>query len=110
MKIAVALRLLRARQGLTQTAAAQLEGAPDYRTLSHWETGRKTPSLPLLKAYLEILGLDFIDLQEALDQADGKPQTRVRRELVEHRELLTDHDERLARLERPRSPVRPSDG
>ncbi len=107
MKIAEALRLLRSRLGLTQRAAADLEGAPDSRTLSQWETGRKTPSLTLLKRYLKTLGLDFNDLQEALDRADGKP---FRHELSDIRELLAEHGERLARLEKPRFPMRPSDG
>ncbi len=40
--IGAALRELRKGRGIkTQTAAGQLPGAPDFRTLSHWETGRK---------------------------------------------------------------------
>ena len=68
MKIAEALRLLRTRQGLSQTAAGQLDGAPDFWTISHWETRRKLPSIRLLNGYLAALGLDFHDLQDALDQ------------------------------------------
>ncbi len=67
LPIGEALRLIRTRKGLTQVAASKLTGAPDYRTLSHWETGRKSPSLRLLSAYLGALGLDFADLQKALD-------------------------------------------
>ncbi len=67
MIIVVALRLLRTREALSQTAASRREGAPEFRTLSKWETGRKTPSLPLLTAYLGALGFDFHDLQDALD-------------------------------------------
>ncbi len=66
--IAEALRLLRTRRGLTQTAAGRLDGAPDFRTLSHWETRRKQPSLRLLTGYLDALGFDYHDLQDALDQ------------------------------------------
>ncbi len=66
-----ALRLIRTRKGLTQTAASKRPGAPDFRTLSHWETRRKVPSLRLLSGYLEALELDFSDLQEALDQVRG---------------------------------------
>ncbi len=66
MQIAEALRLLRSRQGLTQAAASRREGAPDFRTLSHWETRRKMPSLKLLHGYLGSRGLDFYDLQDAL--------------------------------------------
>ncbi len=67
-EIADALRLIRTRERLSQTAASRLDGAPDFRTLSHWETCRKQPSLRLLARYLRALGLDFHDLQDALDQ------------------------------------------
>ncbi len=77
MRIADALRLLRTREGLTQTAASKREGAPDFRTLSHWETRRKMPSLKLLGAYLISLGYDFHDLQDALDQIEGKTPKRL---------------------------------
>ncbi len=72
LPIAEALRHLRQRQGLTQTAAAgRFEGSPDFRTLSHWETARKEPSMRLLSRYLAALGLSFHDLQDALDQVAG---------------------------------------
>ena len=71
-RIAEALRLLRTQNGLTQVAASQRSGAPGYRTLSHWETRRKYPSLLSLHNYLICLGLDFRDLQNALDQIEGK--------------------------------------
>ncbi len=67
-RLADALRLIRTRQRLTQTAASQIDGAPDFRTLSHWETRRKVPTMRLLAGYLEAIGLDFHDLQDALDQ------------------------------------------
>jgi len=73
LPIAEALRLIRTRQGLTQAAASRRQGAPDFRTLSHWETRRKVPSLPLLSGYLAALDLDFSDLQAALDQVRGRP-------------------------------------
>ncbi len=76
--IAAALHELRKGRGIkTQTAAGQLPGAPDFRTLSHWETGRKDPSLPLLRGYLAALGLDFHDLQDAIDQVDGTAERRL---------------------------------
>lgn len=77
MRIAEALRLLRTREGLTQTAASKREGAPDFRTLSHWETRRKMPSLKLLDGYLRSMGFDFHDLQDALDQIEGKIPKRL---------------------------------
>ncbi len=81
MKIGQALRLLRTRQSLTQTAASKREGAPDFRTLSHWETRRKLPSMRLLTNYLESLGYDLHDLQDALDQVNGVPPKRVKNAL-----------------------------
>jgi len=77
--IADALRLLRTRKGLTQTAAGQLAGAPDFRTLSHWETRRKLPGMRLLTGYLHALDLDFHDLQDALDQVAAIPGVTVGR-------------------------------
>ena len=76
--IAEALRLLRTRRDLTQKAAGQLAGSPDFRTLSHWETRRKLPSLRLLFGYLRALGLDLHDLQDALDQVGGEGTTVAR--------------------------------
>ena len=89
LPIAEALRLIRTRKGLTQAAAGRLDGAPDFRTLSHWETRRKLPSLRLLFGYLDALGLDFCDLQEALDQVRG----------VESPSLSRCHDRLAARLD-----------
>ena len=77
MRIAEALRLLRTREGMTQTAASKREGAPDFRTLSHWETRRKMPSLKLLDGYLRSMGFDFHDLQVALDTIEGKTPKRL---------------------------------
>ncbi len=87
MRIAEALRLLRLRQALTQTAASKRDGAPDVRSLSHWETGRKLPTLALLGPYLASLGLDLHDLQDAMDLVAGKPPRRFRDglESLEHR-------------------------
>ncbi len=90
--IAEALRLLRTREGLTQTAAGKLDGAPDFRTLSHWETRRKQPSLKLLIGYLRALNLDFHDLQDAIDQVEGVGPTAARIE------ELGDQVDRLARV------------
>ena len=76
--IAQALRLIRSHLGFTQSVATRNAGAPDFRTLSHWETGRKVPSLKLLYRYLLSLGLDFSDLQDALDLARGERSKRRR--------------------------------
>ncbi len=92
MRIAEALRLLRAGQGLTQLAASKPPDAPNYRTLSHWENERKVPSLKLLYRYLESLGLDFCDLQAALDKVAGDGTGNVK-------DALERLEQRLARLE-----------
>ncbi len=87
MQIAEALRLLRTRKGLTQIAASKRKGAPDFRTLSHWENQRKLPSFKLLYNYLASLNLDFRDLQAALDQVEGKVPKRLQDglERLDHR-------------------------
>ncbi len=93
LRIAEALRLLRTRKGLSQTATSRLPGAPDFRTLSHWETGRKHPSLRLLYRCLTALDYDFRDLQDAIEQLDGRLF-----EPLDHR--LGAIEERLSGLER----------
>ena len=80
--IAAALRFLRRRKQLTQKAAAQLNGAPDHRTLSHWECRRKVPSLRLLTRYLGALSLDFRALQDAIDEVNGTRAATVDERLV----------------------------
>ncbi len=81
MKIADALRLLRGREELTQVEAAKRAGVPDFRTLSHWETGRKHPGAKLLYKYLRGLDLDFCDLQDALNELDEPALTGCRMEI-----------------------------
>ena len=100
--LAEALRLLRTRQGLTQTAASERQGAPDFRTLSHWETRRKQPSLRLLRSYLASLNLDFYDLQEAMDQVEGRAPRRVR-DGMKHLRRRVETLERLLEEEAVRS-------
>ncbi len=91
--LADALRLLRTTQGLTQTAVGKLDGAPDFRTLSHWETRRKNPGLRLLTGYLDALGLDFHDLQDALDTVTKVPSSTAGRI-----DELADQVDRLGRI------------
>ncbi len=100
MQIAEALRLLRTRQGLTQTAASKRQGAPDFRTLSHWETRRKLPSMKLLNGYLSSLGLDFHDLQDALDLISNEIPRRMKSALDGVDRRVEDFELRLLRLER----------
>ena len=90
MEIAEALRLLRTREGLTQTEASKREGAPNFRSLSEWENGRKIPSLKLLHGYLRCLGLDFCDLQDALNEVAEPVPSGCRAELERLKERLRD--------------------
>ncbi len=99
MQIAAALRLLRTRLDLTQTAASKREGAPDFRTLSHWETRRKLPSLRLLDRYLTSQGYDFHDLQDALDQVKGVMPKRLNNALEGVEQRLGTLESRLQQLE-----------
>ncbi len=98
--IAEALRLLRIRKGLTQAAASKLEGAPDCRTLSHWETRRKSPSYGLLRSYLTSLDLDFRDFQGALEQVEGTAPKRLQDGLEKLEQRLDKVERNLDKVER----------
>ena len=91
LPIGQALRLLREDIGITQTEVAR-RGGPDFRTISHWETGRKHPSLRLLIRYLEAIGRDLHDLQAAFDQLAKRPDRLTSR--------FTAIERRLNALER----------
>ncbi len=108
MRIAEALRLLRTGQGLTQLAASKQPDAPNCRTLSHWENERKVPSLKLLYHYLKSLGLDFCDLQAAIDQAEGGGAGNVKDGLERLEQRLERVEARLG-LEPP-APAESSGG
>ncbi len=99
MRIAEALRLLRTSRGLTQYAAAKRKGSPNFRTLSHWETRRRVPSLKMLGGYLDSQGLDFHDLQDALDQVNGVIPKRVANALSGVEQRLESIERHLRLLE-----------
>ncbi len=96
ISVGPALRQLRSGLGLTQSAAAEQAGTPGFRAVSHWETGRKTPSLTLVYQYLKGLGLDFHDLQDALDRQEGGRATGGYEALAAR---LEEVEQRLATLE-----------
>ncbi len=77
-----------------QPQKPQDQGAPDFRTLSHWETKRKLPSVRLLRGYLVSMG-GFCDLQEALDQVEGRVPKRVRDGMEELRQRVEVLERRL---------------
>ena len=97
MQIGEALRLLRTGTGLTQSAASKLEGAPDYRTLSHWENNRKLPSFKLLCSYFTTLGVNFGDLQAALDHLEGSAPKRLQDEVKRLDRRVEELEQQLGR-------------
>ena len=64
------LRGLRLRRGRTQVEVAAQAGVPQAN-LSRWESGKVRPSLESLVAVLTALGIDFRDLQDALEDVLG---------------------------------------
>ncbi len=90
LPVGKALRLLRERENVSQTDLERL-GGPDHRTISHWETGRKMPSLRLLIQYLNAAGLDLHDLQDAFDEIAERPDRLTHR--------VTEIERRLGDLE-----------
>ncbi len=108
--IGEALRRLRISRGLKQVEVSKLAGAPDFRTISHWETHRKIPSFRLLSGYLAALGMDFHDLQDALDRAPSMAKrltelggqvdrlARIVEDLSERRQVVVER--RLLAFER----------
>ncbi len=106
--IGEALRLLREREKVTQAELAR-RGGPDHRTISHWETGRKCPSLRLLLQYLTALELDLHDLQAALDQVSERPDKLTSRfTLIERRLSILEHSlrQRATEVEETRRRIR----
>lgn len=65
-----ALRLLRSRRHLKQTEVSEKSGLTKAM-LSAYETGKNTPSLASLMAYLRAVGTDFAELQGALEAVGG---------------------------------------
>ena len=92
--IGPALRLLRQGEGLKQNELTR-RGGPDCATISHWENGRKIPSLKLLLRYLDALGLSLRDLQDAFDHLAGRPRNLANR--------VTEFERRLCVVERAMS-------
>ncbi len=97
MEICEALRLLRSQLDLSQTDAAKLEGAPHTRALSRWENGHRMPSMPLLREYLDGLGLDCCDFQDALNEVVGPAPTGCRAKIERLEQQL---EQRLGEMER----------
>ncbi len=76
MRVAEALKALRDSIKMTRAEASALaDTAPSAEVLERWESGEETPDVMSLNAYLEVLGYDFHDLQNALEGIDASPET-----------------------------------
>jgi transcriptional regulator with XRE-family HTH domain len=70
-----ALRRAREASGLRQIDVSIRSGL-SKAMVSAYEGGKALPSLPSLWAYLDAIGRDLADLQEALDELEGLPKRR----------------------------------
>ncbi|MCP4654765.1 MAG: helix-turn-helix domain-containing protein [bacterium] len=75
-----ALRALRRAAKLTQVAVHKASGLSGGQ-ISKWERGHQTPLLPHLARFLNAVGADFGDLQDALDVAGAAPEPPAGTEL-----------------------------
>lgn len=73
-----ALRWLRDRQHKKQYQVAQAAGITKGM-LSAYETGRQRPSLETLEKILDTLECDLVDLHNALQLVNGRPEAMKRR-------------------------------
>src|SRR3954453_1393249 len=70
-----ALRRIRQDTRLRQIDVSMRSGL-SKAMVSAYEGGKALPSLPSLWAYLDAIGRDLADLQEALDELGGLPKRR----------------------------------
>lgn len=98
------LRTARRAAGLTQKQLAQELGVESI-TVSRWERGVTTPSLPRLRRIAEVTQTTVSDLVRAPDAvtAHAAELAALREELAETRELVDRVARTLERLARPRS-------
>ena len=98
------LRTARRASGLTQKQLAEALGVESI-TVSRWERGVTTPSLPRLRRIAEITETSVSDLVRSPDSvtAQAAELAELRKELAETRELVNRVARTLERLARPRS-------
>ena len=98
------LRIARRSVGLTQKQLAEALEVESI-TVSRWERGVTTPSLPRLRRIAEITETTVSDLVRAPDAATGHAVelAALREELAETRELVDRIARTLDRLAEPRS-------
>jgi transcriptional regulator with XRE-family HTH domain len=103
---AVGARLRAARRGagLTQKQLAQALGV-DSITVSRWERGVNSPSLPRLARIAELTATSIGDLVRNADAATAEAAelSAIREELAETKELVERVAQALERLAQPRS-------
>jgi len=102
--VATRLRTARRGAGLTQKQLAQALGVEPI-TVSRWERGVTTPSLPRLRRIAELTETTTSDLVRAPDamSAHAVELAALREELAETRELVDRVARALERLAPPRS-------
>ena len=100
------LRIARRSAGLTQKQLAEALGVEPI-TVSRWERGVTTPSLPRLRRIAEVTETTVSDLVRAPDAASAHAVelAALREELAETRELVDRVARALERLAPPRSGV-----
>jgi transcriptional regulator with XRE-family HTH domain len=102
----VGARLCTARRGagLTQKELAEALGVASI-TVSRWERGVTSPSLPRLRGIAELTAMSIGDLVRNADAAtaDAAELLAIREELAETRELVERVAHALERLAQPRS-------
>ena len=98
------LRIARRSAGLTQKQLAEALGVEPI-TVSRWERGVTTPSLPRLRRVAEVTETTVSDLVRAPDAASAHAVelAALREELAETRELVDRVAWMLESLARPRS-------
>ena len=98
------LRIARRSAGLTQKQLAAALGVEPI-TVSRWERGVTTPSLPRLRRIAEVTETTVSDLVRAPDAASAHAVelAALREELAETRELVDRVARALERLAPPRS-------
>ena len=104
--VAARLRTARRTAGLTQRQLADRLGVESI-TVSRWERGVTSPSLPRLQRIAEITETTMSDLVRAPAAATEQATElqAIRAELAETRELVDRIARALEHLDRSRSPV-----
>ena len=98
-----ALRILRAKARMTQAEICARTGLKTPQ-LSRWENGREVPTLESVVKFLNAVGADLTDLQNALTGREDKERgAKVNRELAK---IRAQGERRLAESLRLRGTVR----